>query len=80
LAAQTSLEAASAENYVLVQALYKGGIYPYLNALIAQRTLYSARLSLASTRLVRAVNLVTLYRSLGGEEASLPTPVPRGAS
>ena len=67
MAAQTSLEAAAADNYVLVQALYKEGIDSYLDALIAQRTLYSARLTLASTRLLRASNLVTLYRTLGGD-------------
>lgn len=68
LAAQTSLVAAADDDYFLTQALYKEGIDTYLDALDAQRTLYSARQTLASTRLLRASNLVTLYRALGGEE------------
>ena len=67
MAAQTALEAAASDSYALADARYKEGIDPFLNALDAQRTLYSARQSLASTRLIRADNLVTLYRSLGGD-------------
>lgn len=80
LAAQTSLEAAAADDYTLAQARYKEGADTFLNALIAQRTLYSAQVTHAQTRLLRAVNLVTLYRSLGGEEATPATPVPKPAS
>jgi len=80
MAAQTALEASAADNYAVVQALYEQGVDSYLNALDARRTLYSARLSLASTRLVRAANLVTLYRSLGGEEAAPASQAARGAS
>jgi multidrug efflux system outer membrane protein len=53
---------------VLAEARYKEGIDPFLNSLEAQRTLYAARRSLAATRLVKADNLVTLYRTLGGDE------------
>jgi multidrug efflux system outer membrane protein len=65
IAAQTALEAAASDNYDLANARYKEGIDPFLNALDAQRTLYGARQTLAATRLIRANNLVTLYRSLG---------------
>jgi multidrug efflux system outer membrane protein len=67
MAAQTDLEAAARDNYGLAEARYKEGIDPFLNVLVAQRTFYTARRTLAATRLVRADNLVTLYRSLGGD-------------
>jgi multidrug efflux system outer membrane protein len=77
LHAQTSLEAAAADSYALENARYKEGIDPYLSALDAQRTLYAARRTLASTRLLQADSLVTLYRSLGGDQLvdGLPPPV-----
>ena len=64
---QELLVAAALDSYVLADARYRGGIDPFLSSLDAQRTLYSARRSLASTRLVRAGNLVELYRALGGD-------------
>ena len=67
LAAQTALEKAASDSYALSQARYKEGVDPFLNTLDAQRTLYSARRTLTATRLVRAQNLVTLYRVLGGD-------------
>jgi multidrug efflux system outer membrane protein len=67
MAAQTDLETAARDNYGLAEARYKEGIDPFLNVLVAQRTFYTARRTLAATRLVRADNLVTLYRSLGGD-------------
>ena len=39
----------------------------YLSSLDAQRQLYSARQIVVQTQLVRATNLVTLYRTLGGD-------------
>ena len=65
-AAQIQLEAAARDSVFLADARYREGIDPFLSSLDAQRTLYSARRSLASTRLVRAGNLVELYRALGG--------------
>jgi len=75
-AAQSDLEASAADNYMLANARYREGIEPFLTSLDAQRTLYTARRSLASTRLVRADNLVTLYRALGGDMLvdTLPPP------
>jgi multidrug efflux system outer membrane protein len=67
MTAQADLVAAASDNYDLANARYRQGIDPFLNALDAQRTLYGARQTFAATRLVRADNLVTLYRSLGGD-------------
>jgi multidrug efflux system outer membrane protein len=68
LNAQTALVDHSADNYMLADARYREGVDTFLNSLDAQRTLYSARRSLASTRLLRATNLVALYQSLGGDQ------------
>jgi multidrug efflux system outer membrane protein len=72
---------AAADTYALVDARYRGGIDPFLTSLDAQRSLYAARRTLVSTRLVRASNLVSLYRSLGGDmsldaAAGGPAPAP----
>lgn len=66
--AQQGLYEAAADTLRLSEARYREGIDPFLNTLDAQRTLYSARRALAQARLVRATNLVELYRSLGGGE------------
>ena len=65
--ARADLETAARDTAALEEARYRQGITPYLNALDAQRTLYTARRNLTSTRLVRADNLVTLFRTLGGD-------------
>ncbi len=65
--AQVRLEAAAQDTARLTEARYRGGIASFLESLDAQRSLYSARRSLASTRLVRARNLVDLYRAVGGD-------------
>jgi multidrug efflux system outer membrane protein len=76
LAADTDLFNAAQTSYTLSEARYREGIDPYLNTLVTQRTLYSARQGLAETRLAAASNLVALYQSLGGDEVidSLPPP------
>ena len=78
MAAQNNLVAAANDEYVLEQARYNQGIDPFLNSLEAQRTLYAARRALASTRLIKADNLVTLYRTLGGDQLidAAPAPTP----
>lgn len=65
--AQEQLVVAALDSYKLADARYRGGIDPFLTSLDAQRALYSARRSLVSTRLVRASNLVELFRALGGD-------------
>ncbi|MBB6124246.1 efflux transporter outer membrane subunit [Sphingobium subterraneum] len=66
-AAAEELGAAAQGSYTLVEARYRAGIDPFLESLDAQRTLYSARRSLANARLVRVNNRVDLYRALGGD-------------
>jgi len=67
LAATRAQEEAAADNYKLSDERYRGGIDSYLDSLVAQRSLYSARQTLINTQLTRASNLVTLYRVLGGD-------------
>ena len=74
LAAETSLAAAADQSYTLFLARYREGVDPYLSTLVAQRTLYTARQTLALTRLIEAQNLVALYQSLGGEAAANVQP------
>lgn len=78
--AQTGLESAATDSYNLEFARYREGVDPYLNTLDAQRTLYAARRSLASTRLVQAANLVTLYQSLGGDQLIDALPAPKAVN
>ena len=66
LEAQQSLTDATAVSYRLSQARYINGIASYLNVLDSQRSLYSAQQGLITVRLSRLVNLVTLYKVLGG--------------
>jgi multidrug efflux system outer membrane protein len=68
MAAQDALVEAATDAYNLDLARYRQGIDPYLNTLIAQRTLYQARQTQAQTRLLRADSLVTLYQTLGGDQ------------
>jgi multidrug efflux system outer membrane protein len=75
--AQTALTDAAYDAYMLEDARYREGIDPFLNSLTTQRTLYAARRTLASTRLLQAQNLVTLYRTLGGDQLIDAKPAPR---
>jgi outer membrane protein, multidrug efflux system len=54
------------ETYRLSDARYKGGIDSYLSVLVAQRSVYVARQRMVDIRFARMVNLVTLYKALGG--------------
>jgi outer membrane protein, multidrug efflux system len=56
----------------LANLRYTGGIANYLDVLIAQRNLFDAELSLASTRRLHLVSVVQLYKALGG--GWMPTP------
>ncbi len=77
-AATVRLEAAARDTLGLATARYREGVDAYLTTLDAQRTAYSARRTLAGVRLTRALNLVELYRSLGGDQLvdMLPPPKP----
>jgi multidrug efflux system outer membrane protein len=66
LDAQSALVDAATEGYRLADARYTKGADSFLNALISQRTLYSAQKTLVTTRLTALENMVTVYRALGG--------------
>ena len=66
MAAQQSLVEATAETYRLSNARYEKGSDIYLNVLDAQRSLYSAQQGLIAIRLVKLVNQIRLYATLGG--------------
>ena len=66
LASQERLVAATQGSLNLAQARYERGADTYLNTLTAQLNLANAQQTLISARLVRASNLVALYRALGG--------------
>lgn len=66
LEAQQSLTDANAASYRLSHARYEKGIASYLNVLDSQRSLYSAQQGLITVRLSRLVNMVTVYKVLGG--------------
>lgn len=70
IAAQTALAAAARDSAYLTTERYKGGVASFLESLDAQRSLYAAQRSLISTRLLRASNMVALYRALGGDDFS----------
>ena len=54
------------QSYQLAELRYKNGVDSYLSVLVYQRSFYAAQLALASARLSRQTNLVTLYKVLGG--------------
>ena len=64
--AQQSLVEATAGSYRLSDARYTKGIDSYLSVLDAQRSLYGAQQGLIAVHLSRLINLVTLYKVLGG--------------
>ncbi|MGQ9745737.1 MAG: efflux transporter outer membrane subunit [Dissulfurimicrobium sp.] len=66
MAAQQSLTTATAASYSLSKARYENGIDSYLTVLDSQRSLYSAQQRLLNTRLTNLINLVTMYKVLGG--------------
>jgi multidrug efflux system outer membrane protein len=66
MAAERALLKASQTAYNLASARYEAGVDSYLNVLDAQRSLYSAQQSYTATQLLRSVNALTLFKSLGG--------------
>jgi multidrug efflux system outer membrane protein len=66
VSAQERLVAAANDTVRLSKARYGAGIDSNLTLLDAQRTLYTAQQGLIGARLVRASNLATLYKALGG--------------
>lgn len=66
LDAQQALVDATDESYKLSDARFRRGVDSYLNVLDSQRSLYDAQQNLIGTQLSRVLNLVTLYKVLGG--------------
>ena len=66
LEAQQALVDVTNESYKLSDARFRRGVDNYLNVLDSQRSLYGAQQNLIGTQLSRVLNLVTLYKVLGG--------------
>lgn len=76
LEARTSLRDSARIAYRLSEARFRAGVDPFLTTLDSQRAFYAAEQGLLATRLVRAVNMVELYRAMGGglKESTPPAP------
>lgn len=72
LHAAAAFTAAARDTARLTEATYKQGIASSLDNLDAQRSLYSARKAEIAVRLQAAANRITLYRVLGGDQATAP--------
>ena len=68
--ASGAFTAAARETARLTEATYRQGIASSLDNLDAQRSLYSARKAEVAVRLQAAANRITLYRVLGGDQAT----------
>lgn len=66
IAARSKQSFAADRSVRLSDARYQAGVDSYLVALDAQRTAYASKQQLVDTRLARALNLVNLYRVMGG--------------
>jgi multidrug efflux system outer membrane protein len=66
LTAQTNVVAAAADSNTLAQARFDRGVDSRLTLTDSERTLYGAQQQLIAVRLVRSLNLINLYASLGG--------------
>ena len=76
LRAQTAQTNALAITYRLAELRYRAGAASYLDALDAQRSLFTAQQALVQTQALQLQNLVSLYRVLGGgwKEGVEPAP------
>lgn len=66
LTAQTNVVSAAADSNTLAQARFDRGVDSRLTLTDSERTLYGAQQQLIAIRLVRSLNLINLYASLGG--------------
>jgi multidrug efflux system outer membrane protein len=57
---------AEQKRYDLTDARYKQGVDNYVDVLLAQQDLYSARQNLLTSQASQLINAIELYRSLGG--------------
>lgn len=66
VAAQRAVQQAEAERLKLAEMRYQNGVDSSLAVLDAQRELFAAEQLLVQTRLLRQLNSIDLYRTLGG--------------
>jgi multidrug efflux system outer membrane protein len=66
LEAQTARVAAEQRRFEISETRYRNGIESYLVVLAAQQDLFAAQQQLIDLRLARLVNVVSLYKALGG--------------
>lgn len=66
LAAQERLVQAQQRRFDLTNARYRQGVANYVEVLLAQQDLYAAQQNLLQFQAARLINVVTLYRTLGG--------------
>ena len=74
LRASTAYRVAAADTAMLANARYRGGVDSFLANLDAQRSLFAARQDEVATQLELVRNRVTLYRVLGGDQATGEDP------
>jgi outer membrane protein, multidrug efflux system len=74
--AEQNLVDANSRYYQLADMRFNAGVDNYLNVLVAENALFSARLTLVSLQLAAQQNTITLYKALGGgwQETSGPAP------
>ncbi|MGR4866766.1 efflux transporter outer membrane subunit [Caulobacter sp. LARHSG274] len=72
VSSQERLVAAANDTVRLSRARYNAGIDSSLTLLDSERTLYTSQQGLIGARLVRANNLATLYKALGGGAPAAP--------
>ena len=66
LEAQTARAAAEQRRFEISETRYRNGVESYLAVLAAQQDLFAAQQQLIDLRLARLVNVVALYKALGG--------------
>lgn len=79
LRAQQAQAEAEAARYKLSDLRYRNGVASHLDALDAQRSLFSVRQAVVQTRLLQLQNQVALYRALGGGWTEPPAAVTQTA-
>ena len=78
-AAAESSANAEAARYKLSDLRYRHGVASHLDALDAQRSLFSVRQGVVQTRLLQLQNQVALYRALGGGWTEPPAAITQTA-
>lgn len=65
---------AAQDSFQLTEARYRGGTESFLSSLDAQRSYYTAQRSQVAILLEAAINRVSLYRAIGGDDAVSALP------